>query len=52
MKHGKKDANGKKLGLKRERLRQLDTTVLDQVAGGWWATCMGTWAAYVYTAKC
>lgn len=52
VKSNNKDVARKKLGLRRERLRQLDTSVLDQVAGGWYATCMGTWAAYAYTAKC
>jgi len=52
MKSNNKDVARKKLALRRERLRQLDTSVLDQVAGGWYATCMGTWAAYAYTNNC
>ena len=43
-----KNGNGKKLELRRERLRQLDKNELEQVGGGWdwYRTCMGTWAAY------
>ena len=52
MKSSNKDGARKKLGLRRERLRQLDTSELGQVGGGWYATCMGTWAAYAYTTKC
>ena len=52
MKRSNKDVARKKLELRTERLRQLDTTELEQAAGGWYATCMGTWAAYAYTYKC
>ena len=52
MKRSKNDAGRKKLELRRERLRQLDTSELDQVGGGFdWPEylrrCMGTW--YTYT---
>ncbi|HEU5054882.1 MAG TPA: hypothetical protein VFU21_00095 [Kofleriaceae bacterium] len=44
----KKTANRKRLELRKQSLRQLDQTDLQQVAGGWdwWRTCMGTWATY------
>ena len=51
MKRDKKLASRGKLGLKKESLRQLDPSELEQVGGGWEVpaylrTCMGTWYQY------
>jgi hypothetical protein len=46
MKKSDKREGKKKLDLRKESLRQLDQNDLNQVAGGWYRTCMGTWATY------
>ena len=51
MKREKKLASRGKLALKKESLRQLDPSELEQVGGGYdWPaylrTCMGTWYQY------
>lgn len=54
MKREKKDASRRKLGLRKESLRQLDPAALEQVAGGfdiyeYLRRCMGTNYTVYYT---